>query len=184
MQNIRPFEGIYPTIHDDAWIDPSAVVIGDTHIGAGSSIWPNVTVRGDIHHIRIGDNTNIQDNSLLHISHVSKFLPEGAPLTVGSHVTVGHMVTLHGCQIGDYCLVGMGSVVLDNAVLEPRVMLGAGSLVAPGKRLESGYLYLGNPARQVRELKPQELEFLDYSAEHYRQLAARHRASSITDSGA
>ncbi|MGD2118179.1 MAG: gamma carbonic anhydrase family protein [Chromatiales bacterium] len=178
MKNIRPFENHHPQIADDAWIDPSAVVIGDTHIGSGSSVWPNVTIRGDIHKIRIGDNTNIQDNSLLHISHDSKFLPGGAPLIVGNFVTVGHLVTLHGCQIGDYCLIGMGSIILDNAVLDSNVMVGAGSLVPGGKKLESGFLYLGSPAKKVRELKDEELEFLEYSAEHYRQLAIRHRNST------
>lgn len=179
MKNIRPFENYHPQIDDSAFIDPSAVVIGNTHIGAGSSIWPNVTIRGDIHKIRIGKNTNIQDNSLLHISHDSEFLPGGAPLIVGDHVTVGHMVTLHGCQIGNYCLIGMGSILLDNAQIEDQVMIGAGSLVSPGKKLESGYLYLGSPVKQIRKLKNKELEFLEYSAEHYRQLSIRHKETSI-----
>lgn len=182
MKNIRPFEDYHPEIHDTAWIDPSAVVIGNTHIGAGSSIWPNVTIRGDIDKIRIGENTNIQDNSLLHISHDSEYLPGGAPVIVGNNVTVGHMVTLHGCQVGDYCLIGMGSILLDNAQLESRVMVGAGSLVPPGKKLESGYLYLGNPAKKVRELRQTELDFFEYSAQHYRQLADRHRKTSFPGS--
>ena len=181
MKNIRPFEDFYPEIDDSAWIDPSAVVIGDTHIGAGSTIWPNVTIRGDINKIRIGENTNIQDNSLLHISHDSQYMPGGAPLIIGSHVTVGHMVTLHGCRIGDYCLVGMGSIVLDNAILGDRVMIGAGSLVPPAKKLESGYLYLGSPVKQARPLKDSELEFLEYSAEYYRQLAVRHKQTSFPE---
>ena len=177
MKNIRPFETFYPEIADSAWIDPSAVIIGNTHIGESSSVWPNVSIRGDIHKIRIGENTNIQDNSILHISHDSEFLPGGAPLIVGNHVTVGHLVTLHGCQISDYCLIGMGSIVLDNAVLESHIMVGAGSLVPGGKKLESGYLYLGSPVKKVRKLKEPELEFLEYSAEHYRQLGIRHKKS-------
>ena len=177
MKNIRLFETFYPEIADSAWIDPSAVIIGNTHIGEGSSVWPNVTIRGDIHKIRIGDNTNIQDNSILHISHDSQFLPGGAPLIVGNHVTVGHLVTLHGCQISDYCLIGMGSIVLDNAVLDSHIMIGAGSLVPGGKQLESGYLYIGSPVKKVRKLKEQELEFLEYSAEHYRALGIRHKNS-------
>lgn len=181
MKNIRPFEDFYPQIDDTAWVDPSAVVIGNTHIGAGSNVWPNVTIRGDIHKIRIGENTNIQDNSLLHISHDSKYLPGGAPLIIGSNVTVGHMVTLHGCQIGDYCLIGMGSIVLDNAIIEDRVMIGAGSLVPPGKKLESGYLYVGSPVKQARSLKDTEIEFLEYSAENYRELALRHKETSFPE---
>jgi carbonic anhydrase/acetyltransferase-like protein (isoleucine patch superfamily) len=177
MKNIRAFEDFTPQIDDRAWVDPTAVVIGNTHIGAGSNIWPNVTIRGDIHKIRIGENTNIQDNSLLHISHDSQYLPGGAPLIIGSNVTVGHQVTLHGCQIGDYCLIGMGSIVLDNARIQDRVMIGAGSLVPPGKVLDSGYLYVGSPVKQARELKPSELEFLEYSAEHYCELAQRHQDS-------
>jgi carbonic anhydrase/acetyltransferase-like protein (isoleucine patch superfamily) len=177
MKNIRDFEDFCPEIDDTVWIDPTAVVIGDTHIGAGSNVWPNVTIRGDINKIRIGEKTNIQDNSLLHNSHDSKYMPGGAALIIGSYVTVGHQVTLHGCQIGDYCLIGMGSIVLDNAQVQDRVMIGAGSLVPPGKVLESGYLYVGSPVKQVRELKPGELEFLEYSAEHYCELARRHRDS-------
>lgn len=177
MKNIRTFDDFTPQIHASAWIDPSAVIIGDTHIGAHSNVWPNVTIRGDIHKIRIGEHTNIQDNSLLHISHDSQYLPGGAPLIIGNYVTVGHQVTLHGCRIADFCLIGMGSIVLDNAQVAERVMIGAGSLVPPGKQLESGYLYVGSPVKQIRELKPSELEFLEYSAAHYCELAQRHRDS-------
>lgn len=179
MKNIRPFEGFQPEIDDTAWVDPSAVVIGNTHIGPGSSIWPNVTIRGDIHKIRIGENTNIQDNSLLHISHDSKFMPGGAPLLIGDNVTVGHSVTLHGCRIGNLCLIGMGSIVLDNARVEDNVMIGAGSLVAGGKQLQSGFLYVGRPAKQIRPLNESEMEFLSYSAENYRKLAYQHRDTSF-----
>jgi len=181
MKNIRPFEDFFPQIDDSAWVDPSAVVIGNSRIGAGSSIWPNVTIRGDINKIRIGENTNVQDNSLLHISHDSPFLPGGAPLLVGNNVTVGHLVTLHGCQIEDFCLIGMGSIVLDNAQLESHVMIGAGSLVPGNKRLESGFLYMGSPVKQVRELKDEEMQYLQYSADYYQELAQRHKNTSFPD---
>ena len=178
MKNIRSFEEFTPEIDDTAWVDESAVVIGNTHIGACSSVWPNVTIRGDIHKIRIGEKTNIQDNSMLHLSHDSEFMPGGAPCLIGNSVTVGHSVILHGCQVGNFCLVGMGSVVLDNAVLEDYVMIGAGSLVPGGKRLESGYLYVGSPVKQVRELNSKERAFLQYSADKYCELAHRHRDTS------
>jgi carbonic anhydrase/acetyltransferase-like protein (isoleucine patch superfamily) len=181
MTNIRHFDNYYPEIDPTVWIDPSAVVIGNTKIGARSSVWPNVTIRGDIHKIRIGEETNIQDNSILHISHDSEFMPGGAPLIIGSHVTVGHLVTLHGCQIADYCLVGMGSIILDNAFVEEQVMIGAGSLVPGGKQLESGFLYVGSPVKKIRKLTDKEKDFLVYSAENYHKLAEKHRTSAQND---
>jgi len=178
MKNIRNFEQHTPKIDDSAWIDEAAVVIGDVEIGAHSNIWPGTIVRGDIHHIRIGDNTNIQDASILHISHDSEFLPGGAPLTIGNGVTVGHKVILHGCTIKDNSLIGMGAIVMDNAIIESHVVVAAGSVVPGGKTLESGYLYVGSPARRVRKLTEKEIAFFDYSATHYVQLAQRHKNSS------
>jgi carbonic anhydrase/acetyltransferase-like protein (isoleucine patch superfamily) len=173
--NLRCFDGRCPQIAGDAWIDPTALLIGAIELGTGSSIWPMVTVRGDIHRIRIGAGSNIQDGSVLHVTHDGPYAPGGHPLAIGDRVTVGHHVTLHGCEIGDLCLIGMGSVVLDGAILEPEVMLGAGSLVTPGKRLSGGYLWLGAPVRRVRQLSAQEQAYLAYSADNYRKLAARHR---------
>ena len=175
MNNIRSFEGLRPRIAADAWVDRTALVIGDVEIGAGSSVWPMTVVRGDIHRIRIGAATNVQDGSVLHVTHDSRFHPGGFPLTVGDQVTIGHKVMLHGCEIGDRCLVGMAAVVMDGAVLEPGVVLAAGSLVAPGKVLKGGWLWRGSPARPVRELTPEEREFFLYSAENYRRLAQRYR---------
>jgi len=175
MPNIRPFDGTWPEIANDAWIDESAVVIGDVHLGARSSIWPGTIVRGDIHAIRIGADSNVQDASVLHVSHDSEFLPGGAALLIGDRVTIGHKVILHGCEIADDCLVGMGAIVMDRAVLQPHVVVGAGSVVPGGKVLESGHLYVGAPARRVRQLTDQELEYFGYSAEHYVRLARRHR---------
>ncbi|OOZ36590.1 gamma carbonic anhydrase family protein [Solemya velesiana gill symbiont] len=175
MSNIRPFDGMQPKIADDAWVDDSAVVIGDVEIGSDSSIWPLTAVRGDIHAIRIGERTNIQDGSVLHVTHDSRFNPGGFSLNIGNDVTVGHKVMLHGCTIGDHCLVGMGAIVMDGAVVESRVILAAGSLVPGGKVLESGCLYRGSPAKKVRELSAEEHEFLDYVAGNYVNLAAKCR---------
>ena len=164
---IRKFEGILPTIAESSYIDPSAVVIGDVVIGENSSVWPLCVIRGDVNIIRIGDNTNIQDGSVLHVSHAGEFNAKGAELHIGNQVSVAHKVLLHGCRIGDRCMIGMGSIVMDDAIVENEVMIGAGSLVPPGKHLQSGFLYLGNPAKQVREISDREREFLIYLADHY-----------------
>ena len=150
------------------------MVIGNVSLGPDSSIWPLCAVRGDIHSITIGARSNIQDGSVLHVTHDSDYAPRGFALSIGDDVTVGHKVILHACTIGNRCLVGMGSTVLDGVVFEDEVMLGAHSLVSPGKRLESGYLYLGSPARQARALTEQERQWLRYSATHYVELKNRH----------
>ncbi len=174
MNNIRTFEGMAPVIAADAWVDETAVVIGDVEIGSGSSIWPCVVVRGDIHQIRIGERTSIQDGSVVHVTHASQFVPDGYSTTVGNDITVGHNVTLHGCEIKDRCLIGMGSIVLDGAVVESEVIVGAGSLVPGGKLLESGYLYLGSPVKQIRRLTEKEIAFFEYSAQRYQKLGQRY----------
>ncbi len=175
MNNIRTFEGMTPAIAEDAWVDEAAVVIGDVEIGSGSSIWPGVVVRGDIHRIRIGERTSIQDGTVVHVTHDSQFVPGGFPTIVGNDITVGHNVTLHGCEIKDRCLIGMGSIVLDGAVVESQVMIGAGSLVPGGKVLESGYLYVGSPVKQIRKLTEKELAFFEYAAQNYQKLGQQHR---------
>ena len=175
MSQIRTFENHSPRVDAEAWLDPTCLVIGDVHIGPRTSIWPGVVVRGDIHRIRIGAETNIQDLSVLHNSHDGPFMPGGSPLVIGDRVTVGHRAILHGCEIGEDCLIGMGAIVMDKAVVEPGVMLGAGSLVPPGKVLSSGYLYTGSPARQARPLSEREKDYFAYSAAHYVRLAQRHR---------
>jgi carbonic anhydrase/acetyltransferase-like protein (isoleucine patch superfamily) len=175
MPDIRPFLDLAPRIAADAWIDESAVVIGDVEVGPQASIWPLCAVRGDIHSIRIGARSNIQDGSVIHVTHDSGYNPGGFPVVIGEEVTVGHKVMLHGCSIGDNCLIGMGSIVLDGAVIESRVILGAGSLVPQGKVLEGGHLYLGSPVKQIRALTDQEQQFLDYVAGNYVKLARQHR---------
>ena len=174
---IRNFENHSPSIADTAFIDESAVVIGNVTIADDVSVWPLTAIRGDIHSISIGAGTNIQDGSVLHVTHDSEYSPGGFALSIGKSVTVGHKVILHACTIGDFCLVGMGSTILDGAILEDKVMLGANSLVSPGKRLEGGYLYLGSPAKKVRPLTDKEMTWLEYSACHYVELKNRYKNS-------
>ncbi|VAW63942.1 Protein YrdA [hydrothermal vent metagenome] len=170
MNHIRAYKNINPTIGKQTYVDIAACIIGDVVMGDDCSVWPMVAIRGDVNIIRIGDRTNIQDGSVLHVTHKGPLSPEGGALVIGSDVTVGHNVVLHACTIEDECLIGMGSVVLDGAVIKKGAMVGAGSVVSPGKELEGGYLYVGTPARMVRELKPKEKDFLLYSAQHYVKL--------------
>lgn len=173
-KNIRAFEGFIPQIDSSAYIDESAVVTGDVVIGKDSSIWPCCSVRGDIHSIRIGERSNIQDGSILHVTHDSEFAPGGFSLTVGNDVTVGHNVVLHACTVEDLCLIGMGSVLLDGSVVQSGAQVGAGSLVPPNKVLEGGYLWLGSPVKKIRELTDKEKAFFAYSSRHYVDLKNRH----------
>ncbi len=174
---IREYQGINPTIANSSYIDPSAVVIGDVVIGENSSVWPLTVIRGDVNIIRIGDNTNIQDGSVLHVSHAGEFNPKGADLLIGNQVSVAHKALVHGCHIGDRCMIGMGSIIMDDAIVEDEVMIGAGSLVPPGKHLESGFLYLGNPVKQVRKITRRETEFLVYLANHYVQSKQKYQTA-------
>lgn len=164
---IRSYLHYSPQIGQRVMIDPSSVVIGNVELADDVSIWPLVSIRGDVNAVRIGARSNIQDGSVLHVTHQSDYNPAGYPLLIGEDVTIGHKAMLHGCAIGNRVLVGMGSILLDGAIVEDDVMIGAGSLVAPGKRLESGYLYVGSPARQVRPLTPAEREGLLYSSNNY-----------------
>ncbi|MFI8418572.1 gamma carbonic anhydrase family protein [Serratia sp. NPDC078593] len=164
---IRSYLHYTPQLGQRVMIDASSVVIGNVELADDVSIWPLVSIRGDVNAVKIGARSNIQDGSVLHVTHQSKHNPQGYPLLIGDDVTVGHKAMLHGCTIGNRVLVGMGSILLDGAVIENDVMIGAGSLVAPGKLLESGYLYMGSPARQVRPLTPNEIEGLLYSSNNY-----------------
>ena len=170
MNNLRAFKKITPTIADNAYIDPSCVLIGDIVIDQDSSIWPLVAARGDVNYITIGKRSNIQDGSILHVTRSSSANSKGYPLIIGDDVTVGHKAMLHGCYIGNRVLIGMGAIVLDGAIIEDDVMLAAGSLVAPNKKLESGYLYKGSPAVQARKLTEAEIQFLKQSAINYVEL--------------
>lgn len=175
-KNIAPYQGIAPQIAISAYIHPSAQIIGDVVIGERASVWCNTVIRGDVNLIRIGSETNIQDLCTLHVSHRRPENPDGGALHIGARVTVGHNVILHGCEIGDECLIGMGSIVMDKVVIESRVMLGAGSLVPEGKVLQSGNLYLGRPAKLLRALTEEELAHLAYSALHYVKVAGNYAA--------
>lgn len=164
---LRPYKDLFPTIGQRVMVDPTSVVVGDVRMAEDVGIWPLVVIRGDVNYVEIGARTNIQDGSVLHVTHKSSYNPEGNPLLIGEDVTVGHKVMLHGCTIGHRVLVGMGSIVLDGAVIEDEVMIGAGSLVPQNKRLQSGYLYLGSPVKQIRPLTEAEIEGLKYSANNY-----------------
>jgi carbonic anhydrase/acetyltransferase-like protein (isoleucine patch superfamily) len=173
---IRTYQQFTPQLGERVFVDASAVVLGDVELGADSSVWPLTVIRGDMHQIRIGQRSSIQDGSVLHITHAGPFNPEGYPLIIGDDVTVGHKVTLHGCSLGSRILVGMGSIVMDGAVVEDEVIIGAGSLVPPGKVLQSGYLYVGSPVKQARALTDKERNFFTYTAANYVRLKDQHLA--------
>ena len=169
--SIRPFQGILPTLGLRVLVDDAATVIGDVVLGDDVSIWPGTVVRGDVNHIRIGARTNVQDGSILHVSHDGPYgQPGGFALLIGEDVTIGHGAIVHACVIEDACLIGMGSIILDGAVVRRNGFVGAGAVVPPGKTVGSGELWLGNPARCVRRLEPREIEQLYYSAQHYVRL--------------
>ena len=177
---INAFNGKFPRFDESVYIDETAVIIGDVTLGADVSIWPTAVVRGDVEKITIGKASNIQDGCILHVSHAGQYSQQGHPLIMGEGVTLGHRAVVHASTIGNYCLIGIGAIVLDDAILEDYVMLGAGSLVPPAKKLYSGNLYFGAPAKLSRALTPQEKAFLEYSAQHYvslknRYLVARHK---------
>ncbi|MEX2515493.1 MAG: gamma carbonic anhydrase family protein [Gammaproteobacteria bacterium] len=172
---LRSHQGKQPKLASGVFIDDTAVVIGDVELGDDVSVWPMSVIRGDVNSIRIGARTNIQDGSVLHVTHDGKYTPGGQKLTVGEDVTVGHRVILHACEIGDRCLIGMASTIMDAAVLESDIILAAGSLVPGGKRLASGYLYKGSPVKQARLLTAEEKESLIYSAAHYVKTKNTHQ---------
>jgi len=149
-----------PQIHAESWIAPNATVIGNVRLQRNASIWWNVVARGDNDPITIGENSNVQDGSVLHTD-------TGAPLDIGTNCTIGHMVMLHGCTIGECSLIGIGSIILNHAVIGKNCIVGANSLIAEGKTFPDGMLILGSPAKVVRPLKPEEIESLQYSANHY-----------------
>ncbi len=173
--NIRSYLEHTPQVDNSCYIDSMAVVIGDVHLAENVSVWPFAVVRGDVNSIRIGKNSNVQDHCMLHVSHKKADKPEGSPLIIGEDVTIGHHVILHGCTIGNRVLVGIKTVILDDVIIEDDVMIGAGSLVPPRKRLESGYLHVGSPVQKVRPLTDKEKEFLPYSARHYVKVANNYQ---------
>jgi carbonic anhydrase/acetyltransferase-like protein (isoleucine patch superfamily) len=171
---LRAYLDRTPTLDAGAWVDTAALVIGDVTLGAECSVWPMTVIRGDVNHVRIGARSNVQDGSVLHVSRPFPGQEAGWPLNIGEDVTMGHKVVVHGCTIGNRCLVGIGSIVLDGAVVEDDVMIGAGSIVTPGKRLASHGLYVGSPARRVRDLTAAEIERFPVVARHYVALAKEY----------
>ena len=172
---VRKYLKNSPALSEGVYIDETAVVIGLVSIGKDSSVWPLTVIRGDVKEISIGKRTNIQDGSVLHVTSPDSYPPDGFELNIGNDVTIGHRVVLHGCTIRDRVLIGMGAIIMDGTVIESNVIVGAGSVVSPGKTLESGGLYLGSPVRRVRDLKPEELDFLVYSSAHYVKLKNLHQ---------
>jgi len=172
--SLRSFRGHTPKLGERVLIDPSAVVLGDVDLADDVSVWPGAIVRGDMHRIRVGARTSVQDGCVLHITHASDYNPDGWPLTIGQEVTIGHNATLHGCTLGDRILVGMGAIIMDGAIVEDDVVIAAGALVPPGKRLASGFLYAGAPARQKRALSDGEMAYFSYSAGNYVKLKDQH----------
>jgi carbonic anhydrase/acetyltransferase-like protein (isoleucine patch superfamily) len=171
---LRAFGPDQPALGARVFVDPTALVLGRVTLAADVSIWPFCAVRGDVNTIAVGARTNAQDASVLHVTHEREGQGSGQPLVVGADVTIGHRVILHGCTVGDRCLIGMGAIVMDGVVVEDDVLLAAGSIVPPGKRLQARSLYLGNPARRVRALTAAEVASLAYSAAHYVELKDRY----------
>ena len=176
---VRSFQQHHPRFGARVYIDPQACVIGRVELDDDVSIWPFVVARGDVNWMRIGARTNIQDNTVLHLTHDGPYSPGGRPLIVGADVTVGHGAILHACTIEDGCLIGMGATVLDGAVVRKVGFVGAGAVIPPGKTVGTGELWLGNPAKCVRKLSEQDIEQLYYSAQHYVRLKDLYLAEAV-----
>jgi len=181
--SLRSFRGKTPQLGARVLIDPSAVVLGDVTLGDDVSVWPQVSIRGDMHRITVGARTSVQDACVLHITHDGPYNPGGFPLHIGADVTIGHAAVLHGCTVGDRVLVGMGAIIMDGAVVESDVVIAAGALVTPGKVLRSGFLYAGSPAREKRALTEAELDYFRYSARNYVKLKDQHLAELAGEGG-
>lgn len=177
---IRAYQDKQPSLAQGVYVDPQAVVIGEVQLGEDASIWPCAVARGDVNVISIGARTNIQDGAVLHVSHTSPF-GEGYALKIGNDVTVGHNATLHACTIEDEVLIGMNATVLDGAVIPKHCIVGANALVPPGKQLLSGWLYMGIPAKAVRQLSDEDVRFFKYSAEHYVRLKNQYLMDQSQD---
>ncbi len=168
--NVRPYLNTVPRLGARVYVDPAGLVIGDVELGDDASIWPFAVARGDVHYVRIGARTNVQDGAVLHVTHDGEYTPGGFPLLIGDDVTIGHGAIVHACMVRDACLIGMNATVLDGAIVNRHSMIGAGAVVSPGKIVGEGELWVGNPARKVRMLSDVEIERLYYSARHYVKL--------------
>lgn len=168
----------HPDIAAGAWVHSSAVVIGKVSLATDVSVWPCAVIRGDVKHISIGRRSNVQDGAVVHATHASLYNPDGYATNIGEDVTVGHNAILHGCTLGNRVLVGMGATVLDGSVVPDEVVIAAGALVPMNKTLQSGYLYMGSPAKPVRQLSDKEKQFLSYSAEYYNYLKSNFQTGT------
>jgi carbonic anhydrase/acetyltransferase-like protein (isoleucine patch superfamily) len=166
---IYKYKGESPEIHESCFIAPSADIIGSVSIGESSSVWFGAVIRGDGNYIKIGKGSNIQDNSTLHIN------SSGSPTIIGDNVTVGHGVILHGCQIEDNCLIGMGATILDGAIIGENTLIAAGSIVTGGKKIPSGVLCLGVPAKVVHKLTEEEIQEIREASKHYIMLSEDYK---------
>lgn len=175
MKSVRTYLGHTPKLGERVFIDPFALVLGQVELGDDCSVWPMAVVRGDMHHIKIGARTSVQDGAVLHITHASNYNPGGFPLIIGCDVTIGHKAVLHGCTVKDRVLIGMGAIVMDGAVIEEEVILAAGSIVPPGRVLKSGFVYRGNPAIEARPITEKERSFFTYTAKNYARLKDLHQ---------
>lgn len=169
---VRSFGDLRPRLHESVWIAPGAAVIGDVEIGVDSSVFYGSVLRGDVERIRIGERTNIQDQATLHVT-ADRF-----PTILGNEITVGHRAVVHGCRVGDGALIGIGSIVLDGAEIGENALVAAGAVVTPGSRIGSGMLAVGVPARELRPLRPEEIEIQRARTLRYVETARKHAASA------
>ncbi|HCR86090.1 MAG TPA: gamma carbonic anhydrase family protein [Alphaproteobacteria bacterium] len=173
---ILPYKGIYPQIHETAFIAPNATIIGDVVIGEYSSVWPGCVIRGDVNIIRIGKRTNIQDGTIIHVTRPS-IAGEGGQTIIGDNITVGHSATIHACTLEDECFVGMSATILDGAIVKKGAMLAAGALLTPKKQVLGCQIWAGNPAKYMRDMTDGEKAFIMISAENYVNDAKAHKES-------
>lgn len=176
--SIRTWRGIAPSLGRRVYVDSAAIVIGQVTIGDDSSFWPGAITRGDTNTITIGARTSVQDRCVLHVTHAGRPAPAGFALMIGDDVTIGHSATLHGCTVGNRCLIGIGAILLDGSRIDDEVIVGAGTLVPPGMHCRRGGVYVGSPARRVRELKPSELEGFTYTSHYYVRLKDEYLAAA------
>ncbi len=177
MSGLRTFAGTAPTLGARVYVDPAATVIGAVQLDDDVSIWPGAVLRGDVQAITVGARSNVQDGAIVHVTHDGPYTPGGHACHIGADVTIGHAAVVHACTIEDGCLIGMHATVLDGAVVRRHAFIGAGALIAPGKIVDTGELWVGNPARCVRQLSAREIEALHYSARHYVELKDAYLAA-------
>ncbi len=179
MSNLRAYLDRVPVLGARAYVDPAATVIGDVVLGEDVSVWPGTVIRGDVNIIRIGARSNVQDGSIVHVSHHSPYNHAGYPTLIGAEVTIGHGAIIHACTIEDRCLIGMGARLLDGCTVKQHGFVGAAAVVGPGKTVGEGELWLGNPARFARRLSDREIESLSYSAQHYVRLKDQYLLAPV-----